>query len=150
MALTFDDDPAAQLLQVLGLPDDTTDPDLILATVTDMAKADGGDAVAAAKRAGLATIDPDSLVQLRADAQRGRDLTIAAAKAEVEEIVTKAIQAGKIPVARRGHWTNLITNDKALADVLAAMPDDLIPMTEMGHSLVAESDELAERSDWFR
>src|ERR1700744_3702436 len=150
MALTFDDDQAAQLLQLLGLPDDTTDLDLILATVADMAKADGGDAVAAAKRAGLATIDPDSLVQLRADAQRGRDLAAAAAKAEVEEIVTKAIKAGKIPVSRRGHWVTLITNDHGLADVLAAMPDDIIPMTEMGHSLGSESDELAERADWFR
>jgi hypothetical protein len=30
------------------------------------------------------------------------------------------------------------------------MPDDIIPMTEIGHSLGHEGGELAERADWFR
>lgn len=150
MALTFDDTQSAQLLQLIGLPEDTTDLDTIHAAVADMAKADGGDAVAAAKRAGLATIDPDSLVQLRADAQRGRDLAAAAAKHEVEQTVESAIKAGKIPVARRGHWITLITNDKGMGEVLASMPDDLIPMNEIGHNHPGEDEGLAERADWFR
>jgi hypothetical protein len=57
MALTFDDDQAAALLMALGLPDDTTDLDTILATVTD-AVGDQTDpkpsaVAAAAKRAGF-------------------------------------------------------------------------------------------------
>lgn len=58
MALTFDDDQATALLEAIGLSADTTDLVTIQATVEDMAKSSGGDAVAAAKRAGLATIDP--------------------------------------------------------------------------------------------
>lgn len=151
MALTLDDNQTAQLIQALGLPADTTDIDTILSTVADMAKTDGGDVVAAAKRAGLATIDPESLVQLQAAAQHGREIAAAAAKQRVEDAVESAIHAGKIPVARRAHWVTLITNDKAMADVLASMPDDLIPMNEMGHGRGGEeSGELAERADWFR
>ncbi|MEC4763365.1 hypothetical protein VT930_09635 [Mycobacterium sherrisii] len=150
MALTFNDDQATQLLQFLGLPDDTTDLDLILSTIADMAKADGGDPVAAAKRAGLATIDPDSLLQLRADAQKGRDLAAAAAKHEVEQKVEAAIHAGKIPPSRRKHWVQLISSDAGMAEVLASMPDNLIPMNEIGHSLGGDNNQLAERADWFR
>ncbi|SOX53700.1 hypothetical protein MAAFP003_2374 [Mycobacterium ahvazicum] len=150
MPLTFDDTQSAQLLQAIGLPEDTTDLDLVQAAVADMAKASGGDPVAAAKRAGLATIDPESLVQLRADAQRGRDIAAAAAQHEIEEKVEKAIHAGKIPVSRRKHWVQLIGADKGMADVLASMPDNLIPMEEIGHGVgVMEGDQLAERADWF-
>jgi hypothetical protein len=36
MALTFDDTQAASLLDMLGLPPDTTDIDTVLATITDL------------------------------------------------------------------------------------------------------------------
>lgn len=37
MTLTFDDTQAAALLEALGLPADTDDPDLVVATAVDLA-----------------------------------------------------------------------------------------------------------------
>lgn len=149
MTITLTDDQTAKLLTALGLPDDTADADLIVATVEDLAKADSGDIVAAAKRAGSEVVDKTTLDGLRADAQRGRDLITAAAKREVDDKVDAAVRAGKIPPARKGHWVTLVTNDASMADVLAGMPDGLaVNMTESGVGATHDGD-LTEPAAWF-
>lgn len=149
--LTLTPEQAGRLLTALGLPTDTTDPELILATVEDLAKADAGDPVAAARRVGMEALDVTTLEALRADAQCGRELVAAAARREVEDNVDKAIKAGKIPPARRDHWVQLVGNDRKMADVLASMPDNLVPVDEIGHGVVGDQNgDLAEPAAWFR
>lgn len=60
MALTFNDEQAAALIEALGLAADTTEVDLILATVADLAAQAAGmnpekpsTVAAAARKAGL-------------------------------------------------------------------------------------------------
>ena len=154
MAITFTDDQAAAVLDALGLPGDTTDPQLVAATAADMAAqvAASGPSkpsaiAAAAKAPGLEVIDADTAAALRHDAAQGRKLAAAAARITVEAAVDDAITKGKITAARRKHWVTLIEADPEMADVLASTPNELaVPMTEVGHSAdIAE----ANTPTWF-
>ena len=141
MALTLDDTQAAALLDALGLPADTTDPQLVCDTVVDLAEqVDGIDTkfsavTAAAKRNGLEVLDADTAAALRRDAAEGRKVAAAAARAKVEASVDEAVGKGKITPSRRQHWVTLIEADPGMADVLASVPaETAVPLTEVGHS----------------
>jgi hypothetical protein len=157
MTLTFDDTQTASLLEALGLPADTDDLDLIVATVVDLAAQVAGmtpeqpsSVAAAARRHGMEVIDTDTADALRRDAQAGRQIAAAAAKAKVEAAVSDAVDRGKITPARRKHWVSLIEADPAMADVLAAVPNETaVPLSELGHSMDGAQDDLAERGAWF-
>ena len=98
---------AATLLEALGLTADADEPDLILATVADLAAQAAGitaekpsTVAAAAKKAGLEVIDTDTADALRRDAAEGRKIAAAAARTKVEAAVDDAISHGRItPVA---------------------------------------------------
>lgn len=155
MALTFDDDQAGKLLELLGLPGDTMDVDTILATVEDAVKQAGeqkpSDVAASAKRLGLEVLDNDTIEALRRDAAEGRQIKAAAEAQRIAAAVGTAISKGKITVARREHWVKLITHDPAMADVLASVPDETaVPLTEIGHGVDSEGPQGADADAWFR
>lgn len=156
MALTLDDQPAADLLDTLGLPADTTDTALILATVKDAitqaptATAAPSAIAAAAKKAGLEVLDADTATALRAEAAEGRQIKAAAARQKIEDTVTAAVAKGKITAARRKHWVDLISADPAMAEVLASVPDETaVALTEIGHSVGTETPEPPAGGSWF-
>ena len=158
MALTleFDDAEAAVLLDRLGLPEDTSDTQLVLDTLKDalrgaplmMADAAPSQIAAAAKKHALEVgVDTDTLTALRADAGEARALKAAAAQQRIEAAVDDAVSKGKITAARKAHWVTLCTHDAGMLDVLASAPNETaVPMTELGHSLEPE---LAESANWF-
>jgi len=81
---------------------------------------------------------------------RRRKIAAAAARTKVEAAVDDAVNKGKITPARRKHWVSLIEADPGMADVLAAVPNETaVPMTEVGHSADAGTDDLAEAGRWF-
>jgi hypothetical protein len=156
MALTFDDTQAAALLEALGLPPETTDIDLILATAADLAAQAAGmnpekpsTVAAAARKAGLETIDAASLAALKHDAQEGRAMAAAAKQQKIEAAVDEALRLGKIARSRRKHWIMLCTNDEGMLAELAAVPNETaVPLTEIGHS-TEPADEHADTGRWF-
>jgi hypothetical protein len=145
MALTFDDKQAAELLETLGLPTNTTDIAVALATAKD-AVANGGPAdlqpsaiVAAAKAAGLEAMDVATAEALRAEAAEGRQIKATVARQRIEETVTNAVQKGKITPARKDHWINLLTADPGMGEMLNNLPDEMaVPFNEIGHSVSNE------------
>ncbi|MFV8312733.1 phage protease [Mycobacteroides chelonae] len=156
MALTLDDQRTADLLDTLGLPADTTDTALILATVKDAitetptATAAPSAIAAAAKKAGLEVLDTDTATALRAEAAEGRHIKAAAARQKIEDTVDAAVAKGKITAARRKHWVDLITADPAMSEVLASVPDETaISFTEIGHSVGTENGEPPANGSWF-
>lgn len=159
MALTFDDTQAAVLLALLGLPEDTDDLGLVIDTVKDVTRdpmlpvpddASASQVAAAAKKHGLELLDADSLAALRRDAQEGRRIAAAAAKAQVEAAVDDAVNRGKITAARRKHWVSLIEADPGMADVLAGVPDETaVPLSELGHSTDTSRDTADDSAGWF-
>ncbi|KUH89799.1 phage protease [Mycobacterium sp. IS-1556] len=158
-AIVFTDEQSAKLLELLGLPADTDDAELVLATVEDIANqvaamdpAKPSTVAAAAKRAGLEVIDTDTAEALRRDAAEGRKLAAAAAQAKVEAAVDDAINKGKITPGRRKHWVSLIQADPGMADVLAGVPNETaVPMTEVGHSTDPAHDQGDDEHErvWF-
>ncbi|WP_018599667.1 phage protease [Mycobacterium sp. 155] len=157
MALTFDDDQAAALLEALGLPADTADPQLVTDTAVDLAAqvetldpAKPSTVAAAAKKAGLEVIDTATAEALRHDAAEGRRMAAAATQQRIEAAVDDAVRKGKITPARRKHWVTLITADPGMADVLASVPNETAaPMTEAGHSMNPDpGDNLADADVW--
>jgi len=156
MALTFDDDQPAVLLDALGLPADTTDVQLILDTVTDLAAQAAGinpekpsTIAAAARKAGLEVVDTDTLAALRHDAQEGRKIAAAAKAQKIEAAGDEAARRGAIAPSRRKHWIMLCTNDEGMLAELAAVPNETaVPMTEIGHSVEA-ADHDADKPAWF-
>jgi ABC-type transporter Mla MlaB component len=142
--LTFTPEQLAQLLDVLGLPADTADAELVVTTAADLrAQVDElrkpSAVAAAAKAQGLDVVDSEGLAALRADAEQGRELKAAAAQQKIAASVDDAISRGKITPARREHWVSLIGADPAMADVLAAVPaETAVPLTEVGHSTEGE------------
>jgi hypothetical protein len=143
MALTLNDAQETELLKTLGLPDaqpGETDVELVIAAVTDLADQAGDPAkpstiAASAKRAGLEVLDNDTAAALRRDAQEGRRVVAAAAKARTEAVVDDAIRKGKIAGSRRKHWITIIEADPESATILASIADETaVPLTEVGHS----------------
>lgn len=156
MTLTHDDTQAAALLEALGLPADTNNADLVVATVADLAaqaasiNAEKPSTIAAAaKKAGLEVFDSETADALRRDAADGRKIAAASARAKVEAAVDDAIEHGKITPSRRKHWVSLIEADPAMAEVLAAVPNETaVPITEVGHSADG-AHALADTGQWF-
>ncbi|MFG1785689.1 hypothetical protein ACGFIU_24920 [Rhodococcus oryzae] len=140
----------ARLLEALGLAADT-DPETVIVAVEELTLAPGSEnAVAAA--AVLASAGRDALDQLRADAEQGRAIAAAAKKREVTDKVHASIHRGAIPPARKQHWIDLIEADPTMADTLASIPDDTIPLREIGHGVDPDAggDDLIEAATWFR
>lgn len=163
--IAFDAEQTDQLLTLLGLPidDPTIDAEAILATLTDLASAEGagGDdtkpssVAAAASKLGLTLLDADSVAKMRADAEEGRQIKAAAARADIEAKVDTAINRGAITPARRDHWLTLLSADPAMADVLAATADSTaVPITERGYNLTTQDGtnpgSLTDAAEWFR
>lgn len=145
MALTFDDEQTTALLGPLGLPADTTDPTTVLATVVDalaadtLANAAPSAIIAAAEKAGLEVVDPDTLAALRNDATEGRKMKATIERQRIEEVVASAVSRGAITVARKDHWVNLITADPEMATILKNTPDETaVPLNEIGHGVSNE------------
>jgi hypothetical protein len=139
-------------IKTLGLPADTdpTNVDLILSTVADLAAqvaeldpAKPSTVAAAAQRAGLEVIDPDTAEALRRDAARGRQMAAAAAQQTIEAFVEDAVPKGKIAASRHKHWITLLGADPGMADVLASIPNETaIPLAKVGHSVIPNGDAL--------
>ncbi|AOD24052.1 hypothetical protein IM25_22745 [Rhodococcus sp. p52] len=150
-----------ELAKRLGVSEDADDDTLLGAL--DEALAEGEETTAenpavpataesvtqAAARFGLTVVDSATLEQLRADARLGRQASERQEREDRERIVDNAIGKGKIPPSRRDHWLNLLTVDKAMADTLNALPDELaVPLTEIGHSVDGSTSNDADLS-WF-
>ncbi|ETB31463.1 phage protease [Mycobacterium avium] len=156
MALTLDDEQAAALLDALGLPADTGDVELILATAKDLAAQAAGmnpekpsTVAAAARKAGLEVVDTATLTALRHDAREARTLKAAAVQQRIEAAVDDAVTKGKITAARKGHWITLCTHDEKMLEVLASVPNETaVPMSELGHS-IEPADAGADQQAWF-
>nr|KZL97736.1 hypothetical protein AXX05_01975 [Tsukamurella tyrosinosolvens] len=155
MMLTLTPEQIAALLELLGLPADTSDPQAVLDTVESLTTAEDVAAgkpsavAAAAGKLGLQVLDVDTYTQLKAQAAEGVQIKAAAAKAKIKASVDEAIDLGKITPARREHWERLIEADPGMSAVLASVaPNTAVPMTESGHSVQPLGEEDA--ADWVR
>lgn len=145
------DEQCAQILEALGLPPDTSDPNLVVEATREMAAREGGmrpeqpsSVAAAAHQIGCEVVDSGTLAALRQDAAQARQLAAAARTQEIANLVDESISRGAITPARRDHWTRLIEADPEMANTLKAFPNELAaPMNEIGHTLESGPDDQA-------
>lgn len=130
--MEFDDTQTTRVLEALGLPADTSDPEVVTLAVEDLASTPP-DAATANAKAGLMGIEVTVYETLKAEAERGRAVAAAAASRERESAVNAAVSRGSIPPARKAHWLTVLEADPAMASVLENMPA-VIPLQEIGHS----------------
>lgn len=101
---------------------------------------------------GPVSMDPEALRQLQADAQMGRDARAEQITARRGGKVEAAIKAGKIPVARRAHYSKLMeTDEEGTTAVLASLEAGVIPVDEaLGSNNTDEAlDSSAYEESWL-
>lgn len=82
---------------------------------------------------GMVLVDSDTLARLQAGAESGSRVEARLIAEEDNRILDEAVKAGKFAPSRREHWANLLKADReGTKQTLAALADDLIPVTERG------------------
>lgn len=131
-----------EICQRLGLTD-AADDSAILAALDERLTAPT-EATATIPE-GTALVDKTLLDQLRADAAAGREAATALAASRREDMIGSAIKAGRIAPSSRAAWMALAERDEdAARDLLAAMPENTIPVAEIG---VTSCDETQTETD---
>lgn len=132
-----------EICQRLGLTD-AADDSAILAALDERLTAPTEAAVTIPE--GTALVDKTLLDQLRADAAAGREAATALAASRREDMIGSAIKAGRIAPSSRAAWMALAERDEdAARDLLAAMPENTIPVAEIGVTSCDETQTETER-----
>jgi ATP-dependent protease ClpP protease subunit len=115
----------------LGIKPEATLTDDQLLEAVDQALAERAEPAAVAATEGTVVVDSATLESLRADAAAGRTALDAQIGSRRDSVVDAAITAGKIPVARREHYRNLLNLDEeGTTTALAALEAGLVVNTE--------------------
>ncbi len=139
-------DLQAGLRERLGVTDAAVSDDELLAAV-DEALAEQADTTPAAPVAsaalpeGTVAIDKAVLAEMQEGARQG-----AAARAEQDRtrrdgIITNALQTGRITAASHDEWRARLDKDEdGFAAVLNSLPENIVPVAEIGHQAAASDD----------
>lgn len=120
----------------LGINAEISDEATVLAALdealTERAAPPAPEAKAAPE--GTVVMDASAVEELRAQAAAGVAAAEAAAEAHREQVVSNAVQTGKIPPARKDHWLNLLVLDAGTETVIEAMPENVVPVVATGYT----------------
>lgn len=83
---------------------------------------------------GTVVMDETEHAELVASAEAGREAVAEASKAEREKLVDDAVRDGRIPAARKDHWTAQLAADAGAAEVLANLAPGTIPVDSIGYT----------------
>ena len=137
--LAITEDPATELAETTVEPDPTVkDPDVEEDNNDDDATSDQ-----LAADADVVTLDRETYEDLVRQATSGTDGVAAAARRRREGLVDSAVQAGKIPPARRSHWLTALEADPGMEATLAGLAPGLVPLAEVGSSTDALPSQIA-------
>lgn len=99
---------------------------------------------------GLVAVDATVLAEMQRNAQRGAEARAEQDKERREGLIATALKTGRITSASADKWRErLEENETGFAEVLASLPENIVPVSEIGHaSAVVEDD--AYPSNWKR
>jgi ATP-dependent Clp endopeptidase proteolytic subunit ClpP len=118
------------LRDALGLPEETSDDDVIVAALDKLTEPPDPGPVPLPE--GVVAIDAAQLEQLRSDAQAGSEARAEQLMAHRAQIVEAAITDGRIPPARRDAWVAQLEADPGAEQVLASLAKGTIPVSPKG------------------
>ena len=121
------------LRQRLGITDAALDEDGLLAAIDEALseRAEPHTQAPSALPAGTIAIDEGILAQLTSDAAAGREARAEQLTAQRVATVDAAVQAGRIPFARREAWIDQLAKDPGAAETLNALAQ-VIPTEAIG------------------
>lgn len=99
---------------------------------------------------GVVAIDATVLAQMQRDAQRGAEARAEQDKARREGLIATALQTGRITSASADEWrTRLEKDETGFGAVLASLPENIVPVEEIGHASAVVDDD-AYPAHWKR
>lgn len=130
-----------EIREALGLPDDTSDEDVLTAALDRLTEpAPPPPTPEASLPEGVVAISEAQLEELRNDAQAGREAREAQVKAERLALVDAAVKDGRIAPAERDAWFAKLETGTGAEQVLAALKPGVIPVDQIGHGGNADLD----------
>jgi len=117
----------------LGITDAALDENGLLAAIDEALteRAEPDIQVPSALPAGTIAIDEATLAQLMSDGAAGREARAEQITTQRVAAVDAAVQAGRIPFARRGYWLQQLEADPDAAEVLNSLAQ-VIPTVAIG------------------
>lgn len=99
---------------------------------------------------GIVAIDATVLAEMKRDAQRGAEARAEQDKVRREGLIATALQSGRITTASADEWrTRLEKDETGFGAVLASLPENIVPVAEIGHASAVVADD-AYPAHWKR
>lgn len=99
---------------------------------------------------GLVAVDASVLAQLQQKAQRGAEARAEQDKERREGLLATALTTGRITTASVDEWRSRLEKDESgFAAVLASLPENIVPVEEIGHASAVVTDD-AYPAHWKR
>ena len=100
---------------------------------------------------GVVTIDATVLAQLQDNAKRGAEARAEQDKARRDGLIATALSKGQITSASAEGWRKrLEENETLIASAIAALPENTVPVEEIGHASAVVGDDDAYPAHWKR
>lgn len=123
------------IMNRLGIPADSDGPTVLAALDEALAERAEPTAGAPALPEGVVAIDSATLDALRGDAAAGRDARNQQDATRRADIVTRAVNEGRIPPARAEHWAaQLAADEEGATATLNSLEAGTIPLAAKGYS----------------
>lgn len=158
-ALTMSDTIKAGLAQRLGVRAEATDEEFLAAVdeaLDERAEPTTPDPAAdpapvtAALPEGLVAVDATVLAEMQRNAQRGAEARAEQDKERREGLLATALKTGRITTASVEDWRARLEKDETgYASVLASLPENIVPVEEIGHASAVVDDD-AYPAHWKR
>lgn len=105
----------------------------------------------AALTEGTVAIDATVLAELQENAKRGAEARAEQDKVRRDGFIATALQKGQITTASAGDWRARLDKDETgFATALASLPENIVPVTEIGHASAVVGDDDAYPAHWKR
>jgi len=100
---------------------------------------------------GLVAIDATVLAQLQDNARQGAEARAEQDRVRRDGIIASALQTGRITAESRDVWrARLDKDEEGFAEVLASLPENTVPVEEIGHAIASVESDDAYPAHWKR
>lgn len=149
------DDLKAGVAKRLGVSETDVSDETLLAALDESLNevADPADEAAPAVAAlpeGTVAVDAAVFAEMQQNAQRGATAAAELDRTRRDGIIANALRTGRISTASKDDWRARLDKDEAgYAEVLASLPENTVPVTEIGHASAVVNDD-AYPAHWKR
>lgn len=138
--VAFSDEQLITLRQTLGVAEDADEATILAALDEALVERADPPTQTTVLPEGTVAIDAGQLAELQVAARAGQDARTQQQTEYRDRLVSAAVGDGRIPPARREHWTNHLAADPGAEAVLASLAPGLVPYAAIGHDGGTDTD----------